>query len=110
MERALRWYGAHQLYMLLTSNLSTGKMHSQINTAEAAKLDSTTLNVPNKTDGFLIQLDIYHQLHCLNTIRKALWLPGVERYSSDFHNFVTADGGRNYKGKNAQHIGKSSPL
>jgi hypothetical protein len=80
-------------------------MHSQISSAEASRLDSTTLNVPNRPDQFLIQLDLYHQLHCLNTIRKALWLPGVERYKNDFHDFVSGDGGRNYTGKNAQHIG-----
>jgi hypothetical protein len=80
-------------------------MHSQISASEAEKLDSTTLNIPNKPNRFLIQLDLYHQLHCLNAIRKALWLPGVERYKKDFHNFVTEDGGRNYTGSNAQHIG-----
>ena len=52
-------------------------MHSQISASEAATLDSKTLNVPNQPGQFLIKLDLYHQLHGLNTIRKVLWLPGV---------------------------------
>jgi hypothetical protein len=84
---------------------STEKMSSQISEIEAAKLDSTTLNIPNRPDQFLIELDVYHQLHCLNTIRKAIWLPEVERYRDDFHDFLSENGGRNFTGKNAKHIG-----
>ncbi|KAI9929378.1 hypothetical protein MW887_000847 [Aspergillus wentii] len=50
--------------------------YSRITGHEAQKLINQTIPIPNDPDGYLISLDIFHQLHCLNMIRKKVW--GVE--------------------------------
>lgn len=50
--------------------------NSVISEEEAARLPHPTLNIPG-TQQSLVQLDVFHQLHCLNDLRKAIW---PERY------------------------------
>lgn len=35
-------------------------------------LSSPTLQIP-ATDDYLVELDVFHELHCLNDLRKMLW-------------------------------------
>lgn len=86
-------------------------MHTRIPSSQAARLSTPTLSVPNKEDQnqYLIQLEVYHQLHCLNTIRQAIWLDGVPRYRAPhFSDFYMHDGSKNYAGHGAKHIGMIS--
>ena len=50
--------------------------NSVISEEEAARLPHPTLSIPG-TQQYLVQLDVFHQLHCLNDLRKAIW---PERY------------------------------
>ncbi|KAM7195066.1 protein of unknown function (DUF3328) domain containing protein [Rhypophila sp. PSN 637] len=45
---------------------------SKISKHEAAKLVSPTLAIPG-TEEYLIELDVWHELHCLNDLRKLLY-------------------------------------
>jgi hypothetical protein len=60
-------------------------------------------------DQFVVELDMFHQLHCLNAIRKTLF---PERYWNDFDDYylpgVDEMGRvrRNYTSNNAKHYGK----
>jgi len=83
-------------------------MHSKITTSEAEKLDTKTLKVPNQPDQFLIQLDVFHQLHCLNSVRQALWIPAVDRYRPHFDGFVLENGRRNFTSRGARHLGETA--
>lgn len=40
---------------------------------EAHPMDNKTLPVPDEDGGYIIQLSVFHQLHCLNMIRKGLY-------------------------------------
>ncbi|KIX01721.1 uncharacterized protein Z518_09447 [Rhinocladiella mackenziei CBS 650.93] len=46
---------------------------SQISKADADKLVDKTSPIPGNEENYFIQLDVFHQLHCLNTIRMAFW-------------------------------------
>ena len=45
---------------------------SWINPDEASLLPNATSRIPGTPDHYIIGLDVFHQLHCLNKIRKAL--------------------------------------
>jgi hypothetical protein len=45
---------------------------SKISAEEAQKLSTPTLAIPGTTD-YLVQLDVFHELHCLNDLRKAFY-------------------------------------
>ncbi|KAJ0109998.1 uncharacterized protein J7T55_014800 [Diaporthe amygdali] len=45
---------------------------SKISKEEAAKLHTPTLAIPG-TEDYLIELDVWHELHCLNDIRKVFY-------------------------------------
>ncbi|EQL01720.1 hypothetical protein OCS_02573 [Ophiocordyceps sinensis CO18] len=45
---------------------------SKIARQEAEKLHSPTLTIPGTKD-YLVQLDVWHELHCLNDLRKVLY-------------------------------------
>jgi len=85
-------------------------MHTRISPHEAAKLSSKTVKIPGEENQYLTQLEVYHQLHCLDLIRKALYVSEVERYHSEFKDYIGPDLRKNFKGKDADHIGKSSSL
>ncbi|KZS90735.1 hypothetical protein SISNIDRAFT_414902 [Sistotremastrum niveocremeum HHB9708] len=50
---------------------------SRITSSEAALLPNRTESIPEEEGVSVISLDVFHQLHCLNNIRQALW---PERY------------------------------
>ena len=43
---------------------------SQINAESAAKLPNATTPFTNDTSHYIVELDVFHQLHCLNSLRK----------------------------------------
>lgn len=45
---------------------------SKISKEQAAQLSSPTLSIPG-TEDYLIELDVWHELHCLNDLRKVLY-------------------------------------
>ncbi|OKL57499.1 hypothetical protein UA08_06893 [Talaromyces atroroseus] len=54
---------------------------SRIPMSEAAKLVNKTVPIPDYPGEYVIQLDVFHQLHCLNMIRLKLWAgEGPEYY------------------------------
>ncbi|KAI9744826.1 MAG: hypothetical protein M1818_001751 [Claussenomyces sp. TS43310] len=46
---------------------------SRISAAEAAKLGNKTVRIPDDPENFIVSLDVFHHLHCLNVIRKKIW-------------------------------------
>ncbi|KAI0146669.1 hypothetical protein BJ166DRAFT_538323 [Pestalotiopsis sp. NC0098] len=48
-------------------------MWSKIPRNQAAQLNNLTINIPGEEDQYLIGLDVFHQLHCLDNIRRGLW-------------------------------------
>ena len=79
-------------------------MHSSITPAEAAKLPHKTLKVPGRENEFLIELEVFHQVHCLDAIRKTIYAPAVDRYRSEFQDFLTPDGRLDFKTAGADHL------
>ncbi|KAG6816778.1 hypothetical protein H0H87_003041 [Tephrocybe sp. NHM501043] len=45
---------------------------SELNQEQADKLANFTMQVPNSDHKYVMLLDVFHELHCLNNIRKAL--------------------------------------
>lgn len=80
---------------------------SSISGAEATDLPNKTSAVPNQTDEFVIELDVFHQLHCLNSLRKSLYL---ERYVDEIGDLYDTNGRRNYTSTAIRHWGKSDML
>ncbi|KAK0637155.1 hypothetical protein B0T17DRAFT_520774 [Bombardia bombarda] len=46
---------------------------TRVSAAEARPMDNKTLPVPDERGGYLVQLAVFHQLHCLNLIRKGIY-------------------------------------
>jgi len=46
---------------------------SRITKDEAEQLPNRTEPIPGDESHYIVSLDVFHQLHCLNMIRKALW-------------------------------------
>ncbi|KAE9407446.1 hypothetical protein BT96DRAFT_914739 [Gymnopus androsaceus JB14] len=46
---------------------------SQISGSEAEKLVDKTVPIPGDEDNYIISLEVFHQLHCLNLLRKSLY-------------------------------------
>ncbi|KZT37787.1 hypothetical protein SISSUDRAFT_819927 [Sistotremastrum suecicum HHB10207 ss-3] len=63
---------------------------SRINEVEASQIANWTERIPNDEDHFIISLDVFHQLHCLNHIRRAL---SPERYGPQMHTAPIIPGG-----------------
>lgn len=75
---------------------------SKIPEEQARKLANETLTPPG-TKEYLIELDIFHQLHCLNDLRKAFYpdrYPGKWKYK---------DGKVDYYSLTFMHWGTSAP-
>lgn len=49
---------------------------------EARPMDNKTLPVPDQDGGYVVQLAVFHQLHCLNLLRKGIY-GGVDMTNSD---------------------------
>jgi Mycotoxin biosynthesis protein UstYa len=46
---------------------------NRIDGAMAAQLPNRTTRIPGDDDGYVVGLDVLHQLHCLNILRKSLY-------------------------------------
>ncbi|KAF5679232.1 hypothetical protein FHETE_973 [Fusarium heterosporum] len=46
---------------------------SQISPGQAAKLPNATTPFTNDTSHYIVELDVFHQLHCLNMLRKLVY-------------------------------------
>lgn len=78
-------------------------MVNWVDTQTAKRLPNRTLAMPGETDRYLMSLDVFHQLHCLNILRRTLW---PDRYKDQMFDYWTADGQRNYTSGQAKHYGK----
>jgi hypothetical protein len=74
----------------------------EVTAEEAANLPNSTAELPHKPNSYVVEIDIFHQLHCLNYIRKALY---PDRYMEDFRDAYDEHGRRNYFGHEARHYG-----
>ncbi|KAK5655259.1 hypothetical protein OQA88_5826 [Cercophora sp. LCS_1] len=52
-----------------------------ITPSEASRLPNATMSLPQDPNGYVVQLDVFHQLHCLNLVRKLLY---PAKYPADF--------------------------
>jgi len=84
-------------YRMINSKFLVGV--SQIPKSDAVKLVNTTLPRPG-SDDYLIELDVFHQLHCLNDLRKAFY---PDRYPGKW---PYLDGKVDYKSITFMHWGK----
>lgn len=79
---------------------------SQISYSAARQLPNATEWIPGSDDQYIVELDVFHQLHCLNAIRKTFF---PERYRDSFEDYWLDDGsppgraGRNYTSTDAKH-------
>jgi hypothetical protein len=46
---------------------------SQISPESAAMLPNATTPFTNDTSHYIVELDVFHQLHCLNVLRKLVY-------------------------------------
>lgn len=67
----------HSTKKTKTKTLSLTVGISAISKAEAQQLADPTIAIPGTTDKYLVQLEVFHNLHCLNDLRKLLY---PERY------------------------------
>ncbi|RHZ47801.1 oxidase ustYa family protein [Aspergillus thermomutatus] len=68
------------------NNKAWGDLHVvpamiKIPASDAAKLVNKTVPIPEDPGYYLIGLDVFHQLHCLDMLRKVLW--GVDMHHVD---------------------------
>ena len=74
---------------------------SQIPASEAAKLSEPTAKVLDEPGSYFVGLDVFHQLHCLNWVRKAL---RPERYGLGMEDFT-----KEQREEHFLHTGESDP-
>ncbi|KAK4157569.1 hypothetical protein C8A00DRAFT_29572 [Chaetomidium leptoderma] len=55
---------------------------TRISADEARPMDNKTLPVPDDEGGYVVQLAVFHQLHCLNLIRKGIF-EGADMTNAD---------------------------
>jgi hypothetical protein len=70
--------------------------------AEASRLLNETRAAPKAPDLYLVQLQVFHDLHCLNLIRQWVYMDVYP----DMAEWV--DGKLNHDSLNAIHVGKYS--
>ncbi|KII95582.1 hypothetical protein PLICRDRAFT_34492 [Plicaturopsis crispa FD-325 SS-3] len=66
---------------------------SRVPKSEAARLPNKTYPVENEKDKYFVGLDVFHQLHCLNYLREALYpdyYPPPEPFTSNTTGATTA--------------------
>jgi len=69
--------------------------------SEAAKLLNATLPAPNDPSTFVVELEVFHDLHCLNMLRKLAY---PEEYPEMWERYD--NGTVNHDSRNGLHIGK----
>lgn len=89
--------------MLITAWLPVGV--SVITPEEAAKLPMPTLPIPG-TDKYLVELEVFHVLHCLDDIRKVFY---PEWYGPAILNLTQPDGSLDRNNNFFRHFGKLRP-
>ena len=86
---------------------------SQIPLSQARLLPNATELIPGTSEEYIIELDVFHQLHCLNAVRKSLY---PERYWETYDDYYIDDGSapgrgqRNYTSTDAKHLGNFNPF
>jgi hypothetical protein len=71
------YYGTNQYHQVGISGVSK---------EEASHLLNATLPAPHDPDTYMIQLEVFHNLHCLNMLRKSLYpdeYPEMVEYNPD---------------------------
>jgi hypothetical protein len=96
-------FAPNNVFQYIADILSVGV--SWIDAEAASKLPNTTTSLPNDPDRYIVELDVFHQLHCLNSVRKAMYR---DRYKNDWTDFYS-NGVVNYTSVDANHIGMQSP-
>ena len=76
---------------------------SSISGKEASRIPNRTTLIPETENNYVVELDVFHQLHCLNAVRKTLY---PERYWDEFDDYYLEDGSRNYTSTAAKHYGR----
>ncbi|KAK6535731.1 hypothetical protein TWF694_002180 [Orbilia ellipsospora] len=64
---------------------------TRISAAEAAPMQNKTLPIPDDPENYITSLAVFHQLHCLNAIRMALWNATLIRGEEDETNMRHLD-------------------
>jgi hypothetical protein len=83
-------------------------MKSWVDEPTARKLPNRTLALPDDPKKYLVQLDVFHQLHCLDVLRNLLW---PERYKDKPPtDYYLQNGERNYTSSAAKHYGIPYPI
>lgn len=59
--------------------------------SDADRLPNATLPIPGEEDGYITGLEVYHQLHCLDLVRKHLY---PDRYGGD--KYMSPEGKKEY--------------
>ncbi|KAI9823489.1 MAG: hypothetical protein M1819_001343 [Sarea resinae] len=65
---------------------------TQIPASDAKRLPNATAEIPEKPGHYVVGLDVFHQLHCLNRIRKLLYPDRYPEKILDAENRWTHDG------------------
>ena len=55
---------------------------TRIDGAMAAQLPNRTTRIPGDEDGYVVGLDVFHQLHCVNMLRKSLYPDRYDLYAN----------------------------
>jgi hypothetical protein len=88
------------------SYLTVGNLN-WITEDEAQQIPNRTAALPESEGKYLMELDVFHQLHCLNILRKSLW---PDYYAGHFYDYFGPDGERLYNSSMAHHFGECPSL
>ncbi|KAL1958761.1 hypothetical protein VTO42DRAFT_3880 [Malbranchea cinnamomea] len=53
----------------------------QIPRSDAKRLDNKTIPIPDSPGYYPVGIDVFHQLHCLNMLRRRIWAAELESYA-----------------------------
>lgn len=79
---------------------------SAIDQATASKLPNATAALPRDPEHFAVELEVFHLLHCLDSIRRTFY---PDRYTAHIKGLFLENGSRDYLGREALHYGESFP-
>ncbi|KAJ5598774.1 hypothetical protein N7537_008858 [Penicillium hordei] len=92
--RELVWYSTNLVSFILTLCLIKDEM-TRISYEEALQLpNKTSPEAPYEGSGYLIVLNVFHNLHCLDSIRKALYYFADPKWTAEDNPYIhMGDGG-----------------
>ncbi len=90
--------------MLMSSVAQLAYMDTAISDEEAKKLEDDSVLI-NGTDRYIVELDVFHQLHCLDSLRQVVFSGGAACPSRAYRR-TTSGGSHRYEG---WHLGTLSP-